>query len=42
MKPDNLRKTDGREISKNGESKTFSKALSERTNHKLTRNSWVN
>ena len=39
MKPDNLRKTDVVNKSKNGESETFIKALLEKTNHNLTRNS---
>ena len=39
MKADNLRKTDGSEQLKNGEKETFSEALMERTNNKLTRNS---
>ena len=37
MKPDNLRKRMVVNNSKNGESKTFSKALLEGINHKLTR-----
>ena len=42
MKPDNPRKRTVEDNSKNGKYKTFSKALIEKADHKLTRNSWVN